>query len=392
MVKGALGTLTRTLAAELGPRQGARQRARAGLDPDARRRRDHAAGGVRAPRGARFRCAGSDARRTPPRPRSTCSATRLRSSAARSCTSTAASSPRSEERSHDAHRIYAIRYGHLDRTSEQNFLGGDDHARRHAARLLRVGRPRGEARHRRSRHRLRFRRRGAARPHAPAAPWPTASRRLASTPARSRTWSSRTCTTTTPATPALFPRARFHLQDAEMAWCTGRAMTHPHLSAPFAAEDVATFVRRVFEGRVDVPRRRSELCAGRELASPAWPHPGLQAVRVETGRGPVVLASDVAHFWANLERESVRSRSSPTCPRISTPTAASARSRRRSITSSRVTIRRYWRDSRRNQGSPTSFGSTSCRLPERVHEHLGFVGLGRMGGAMARGCSPPGIP
>ena len=26
------------------------------------------------------------------------------------------------------HRIYAIRYGHLDRTSDQNFLGGDDHA------------------------------------------------------------------------------------------------------------------------------------------------------------------------------------------------------------------------------------------------------------------------
>ncbi len=30
---------------------------------------------------------------------------------------------------------------------------------------------------------------------------------------------------------------------------------------------------------------------------------GLQAVRVQTGRGPVVLASDAAHFWANLERE-----------------------------------------------------------------------------------------
>jgi glyoxylase-like metal-dependent hydrolase (beta-lactamase superfamily II) len=28
----------------------------------------------------------------------------------------------------------------------------------------------------------------------------------------------------------------------------------------------------------------------------------LQAVRVETARGPVVLASDAAHFWANLER------------------------------------------------------------------------------------------
>jgi glyoxylase-like metal-dependent hydrolase (beta-lactamase superfamily II) len=28
----------------------------------------------------------------------------------------------------------------------------------------------------------------------------------------------------------------------------------------------------------------------------------LQAVRVQTARGPVVLASDAIHFWANLER------------------------------------------------------------------------------------------
>ena len=41
--------------------------------------------------------------------------------------STAASWPRPE---HDAvtNRIYAIRYGHLDRRSDLNFLGGDDHA------------------------------------------------------------------------------------------------------------------------------------------------------------------------------------------------------------------------------------------------------------------------
>ena len=64
MVKGALGTMTRTLAAELGPRRRARQCPGAGLHSNARRRRDHAAGGVRAARGARFRCAGSDATRT----------------------------------------------------------------------------------------------------------------------------------------------------------------------------------------------------------------------------------------------------------------------------------------------------------------------------------------
>jgi hypothetical protein len=32
---------------------------------------------------------------------------------------------------------------------------------------------------------------------------------------------------------ALFPRARFHVQDAEMAFCTGRSMTLAQQAAPF---------------------------------------------------------------------------------------------------------------------------------------------------------------
>ena len=35
----------------------------------------------------------------------------------------------------------------------------------------------------------------------------------------------------------LFPKARFHVQDAELAYCTGRAMTHDHLAAPFDARE-----------------------------------------------------------------------------------------------------------------------------------------------------------
>ena len=45
----------------------------------------------------------------------------------------------------------------------------------------------------------------------------------------------------------LFPRARFHVQDAEMAYCTGRAMTHPHLAAPFDGDNVVAVVRRIFD-------------------------------------------------------------------------------------------------------------------------------------------------
>jgi glyoxylase-like metal-dependent hydrolase (beta-lactamase superfamily II) len=47
----------------------------------------------------------------------------------------------------------------------------------------------------------------------------------------------------------------------------------------------------------------SVLCPGVTLHHLPGHTMGLQAVRVETGRGPVVLASDAIHFWANLERE-----------------------------------------------------------------------------------------
>jgi glyoxylase-like metal-dependent hydrolase (beta-lactamase superfamily II) len=47
----------------------------------------------------------------------------------------------------------------------------------------------------------------------------------------------------------------------------------------------------------------SVLCPGVTLHHLPGHTMGLQAVRVETGRGLVVLASDAAHFWANLERE-----------------------------------------------------------------------------------------
>ena len=102
---------------------------------------------------------------------------------------------------------------------------------------------------------------------------------------------------------AAFPNARFHVQDDELSYCTGRAMTHGHLAAPFDAENVVQMVRRVFDGRVVFHRGAATLYPGITLHRLPGHTPGLQAVRVDTERGPVVLASDAAHFWANLERE-----------------------------------------------------------------------------------------
>jgi glyoxylase-like metal-dependent hydrolase (beta-lactamase superfamily II) len=100
-----------------------------------------------------------------------------------------------------------------------------------------------------------------------------------------------------------FPNARLHLQDSEMAFATGRCMCHPRLRYPFDVENVVTMVRRVYAGRVNFIDGDAEIAPGISLHHVPGHTRGLQCVRVETARGPVVLASDALHFYANIERQ-----------------------------------------------------------------------------------------
>lgn len=99
----------------------------------------------------------------------------------------------------------------------------------------------------------------------------------------------------------LFPRARYHLQDAEMRYCTGRCMTHAPLREAYSAGDVAEMVARVFAGRVAFHDGDEEIAPGLSLHLIGGHTRGLQAVRVWTRRGWLVLASDAAHFYANMD-------------------------------------------------------------------------------------------
>jgi glyoxylase-like metal-dependent hydrolase (beta-lactamase superfamily II) len=100
----------------------------------------------------------------------------------------------------------------------------------------------------------------------------------------------------------LFPRARYHLQDAEMEFCTGRCMGHPALRQAYAADDVAEMVRKVFDDRVAFHAGDDELAPGISLHHIGGHTRGLQAVRVWTRRGWLVLASDAAHLYANIDQ------------------------------------------------------------------------------------------
>lgn len=100
----------------------------------------------------------------------------------------------------------------------------------------------------------------------------------------------------------LFPAATYHVQDREMAHCTGRCMCHPFLRQPFEADDVAAMVRRTFAGRTRFHDGESRLAPGLTLHRIGGHSEGLQVVRVRTRRGWVVLASDASHFYANMKR------------------------------------------------------------------------------------------
>jgi glyoxylase-like metal-dependent hydrolase (beta-lactamase superfamily II) len=101
----------------------------------------------------------------------------------------------------------------------------------------------------------------------------------------------------------MFPQARFHVQDREMQFSTGRYMTHTHMRFPFDVEDVVTMVRRLYEGRVVFHNGDESLAPGLSLHFVGGHSMGLQMVRVRTRRGWIVLASDAAHYYANMERD-----------------------------------------------------------------------------------------
>jgi glyoxylase-like metal-dependent hydrolase (beta-lactamase superfamily II) len=98
-----------------------------------------------------------------------------------------------------------------------------------------------------------------------------------------------------------FPRAEFHLQEPEMHYACGRYMRFPRLAHSFEPDDIAGMVKLNFGGRVRFHNGTAEIAPGVSLHLIRGHSAGLQCVRVSTARGPVVLASDVTHFYENME-------------------------------------------------------------------------------------------
>jgi glyoxylase-like metal-dependent hydrolase (beta-lactamase superfamily II) len=99
----------------------------------------------------------------------------------------------------------------------------------------------------------------------------------------------------------MFPAARYHLQDREMQYCTGRHMTHPFLRFPFDEDGTVAMIRRLFAGRVVFHDGDEEIAPGLSVHHVGGHTMGMQVVRLNTRRGVVVLASDSSHLYANIE-------------------------------------------------------------------------------------------
>lgn len=100
----------------------------------------------------------------------------------------------------------------------------------------------------------------------------------------------------------LFSGARFHVQNAEMAFATGPGMAHLAIRAPFDAAPIRDLIPLIFADRVIFHAGDQPLAPGITLRLLPGHTAGLQAVEVSTQRGPVLLASDAAHLFANLVR------------------------------------------------------------------------------------------
>jgi glyoxylase-like metal-dependent hydrolase (beta-lactamase superfamily II) len=97
-----------------------------------------------------------------------------------------------------------------------------------------------------------------------------------------------------------FPYAKVIVQAQEMAYVTGSHMRHSALNHFFEVDDIVDVVRRIHAGTVRVLDGDATLADGLQVCLIGGHTQGLQAVRIRTRRGWIVLASDAMHYYENF--------------------------------------------------------------------------------------------
>jgi glyoxylase-like metal-dependent hydrolase (beta-lactamase superfamily II) len=100
---------------------------------------------------------------------------------------------------------------------------------------------------------------------------------------------------------ALFPRARFYVQDSEMAFYTGRDASYPVFRRSVEVDDICALVRLNYEGRLVFVDGAREVLPGIAVHKVGGHTAGMQVVSVAHAKGQAVVASDASHYYRNFE-------------------------------------------------------------------------------------------
>lgn len=98
-----------------------------------------------------------------------------------------------------------------------------------------------------------------------------------------------------------FEAARFVVQDREMAFWTGRYASRAEFRHVVEVGDLHDLLQANYDGRLWFVDGDEEIAPGVEVCLIEGHTAGIQAVRVQSARGPVVLAIDASHFYANID-------------------------------------------------------------------------------------------
>lgn len=99
-----------------------------------------------------------------------------------------------------------------------------------------------------------------------------------------------------------FAAATIHASAREMAFATGAPMRHAWLREAYDGRAVADLIHALHAGRLRLRDDDAEIAPGLSFHVVGGHTAGQALVRVNTPRGPVVLASDAIHYMEELER------------------------------------------------------------------------------------------
>jgi glyoxylase-like metal-dependent hydrolase (beta-lactamase superfamily II) len=101
----------------------------------------------------------------------------------------------------------------------------------------------------------------------------------------------------------LFPRAKFFLQEDELAFWTGRHAGKRYFNEAIEVEDVCAMVRYNYDGRVNLVSGSREILPGVTVHRVGGHTKGIQVVEVQTASGPAVIASDACSDYHLLRTD-----------------------------------------------------------------------------------------